>query len=54
MWTTDICLCVAEWSQLKVSGHVCESLELHEEDRRQIDEFKKELLLTNGFPVSSR
>lgn len=45
-----MCLCVAEWSQLKVSGRVCGSLELHEEDRREIDEFKKELQ-RNGFPV---
>lgn len=54
MWTTGIRLCVAEWTQLKVSGHVCGSVELHEEDRREIDEFKRELLLRNGLPVNSR
>ncbi|XP_056868006.1 mucin-19 isoform X2 [Takifugu flavidus] len=34
-----------EWIKLKVSGQHCEPLELHEEDRRRIEEIKKELLL---------
>lgn len=35
---------VVEWIKLKVSGQHCEPLELHEEDRRRIEEIKKELM----------
>ncbi|KAJ3613816.1 hypothetical protein NHX12_020062, partial [Muraenolepis orangiensis] len=53
-----------EWLHLKVSGQRCESLELDAEDRRRIEEIKRELLLrrplqshvstdTEGSTVSS-
>lgn len=46
------CWFAAEWIRLKVSGQHCEPLELHEEDRRRIDEIKEELLLRNPFEVT--
>ncbi|KAM9355806.1 uncharacterized protein alms1 isoform 3-T3 [Pholidichthys leucotaenia] len=36
-----------EWIKLKLSGQHCEPLQLDEEDRRQIDKIKRELLLKN-------
>ncbi|XP_041668480.1 uncharacterized protein alms1 [Cheilinus undulatus] len=36
-----------EWIKLKVSGQQCEPLELDKEDRRRIEEIKRELLLKN-------
>ncbi|XP_026165117.1 mucin-4 [Mastacembelus armatus] len=41
-----------EWIKLKISGQQCEPLELAEEDRKRIDEIKKELLLKN--PMKSQ
>ncbi|CAB1423160.1 unnamed protein product [Pleuronectes platessa] len=41
-----------EWIKLKVSGQQCEPLELDVEDRRRIEEIKKELLLK--FPMKSQ
>ncbi|XP_047466496.1 mucin-17 [Mugil cephalus] len=41
-----------EWIKLKVSGQQCEPLELDKEDRRRIEEIKKELLLKN--PIKSQ
>ncbi|XP_062253951.1 mucin-17 [Platichthys flesus] len=41
-----------EWIKLKVSGQQCEPLELDIEDRRRIEEIKKELLLK--FPMKSQ
>ncbi|XP_045918150.1 uncharacterized protein alms1 isoform X4 [Micropterus dolomieu] len=40
-----------EWIKLKLSGQQCESLELDKEDRRRIEEIKRELLLKN--PIKS-
>ncbi|AWP16043.1 putative Alstrom syndrome protein 1 [Scophthalmus maximus] len=34
-----------EWIKLKISGQQCETLELDKEDRRRIEEIKRELLL---------
>lgn len=45
------CWSVAEWIRLKVSGQRCEPLELHEEDRRRIEEIKRELLLRSPMKV---
>ena len=46
-----MCVYVAEWIKLKVSDQQCEPLELEldVEDRRRIEEIKKELLLK--FPM---
>ncbi|XP_034432635.1 uncharacterized protein alms1 [Hippoglossus hippoglossus] len=41
-----------EWIKLKVSGQQCEPLELDIEDRRRIEEIKKELLLK--YPMKSQ
>ncbi|XP_072221926.1 uncharacterized protein alms1 [Leuresthes tenuis] len=41
-----------EWIKLKISGQQCEPLELDTEDRRRIEEIKKELLLRN--PIKSQ
>uniref|UniRef100_UPI0037E702C8 serine-rich adhesin for platelets n=1 Tax=Semicossyphus pulcher TaxID=241346 RepID=UPI0037E702C8 len=40
-----------EWIKLKISGQQCEPLELDKEDRRRIEEIKRELLLKN--PIKS-
>lgn len=45
------CLCVAEWVKLKISGQQCEPLQLDQEDRRRIEEIKRELLLRNPLMV---
>lgn len=34
-----------EWIKMKVAGGKCEALELNAEDRRRIEEIKRELLL---------
>lgn len=36
---------------MKLSGQQCESLELDKEDRRRIEEIKRELLLKNPIKV---
>ncbi|XP_042243925.1 mucin-5AC isoform X2 [Thunnus maccoyii] len=36
-----------EWIKLKISGQQCEPLELDKEDRKRIEEIKRELLLKN-------
>ncbi|XP_019961198.2 serine-rich adhesin for platelets [Paralichthys olivaceus] len=41
-----------EWIKLKISGQQCEPLELDVEDRRRIEEIKKELLLK--YPMKSQ
>ncbi|CAJ1074612.1 Alstrom syndrome protein 1 homolog [Xyrichtys novacula] len=41
-----------EWIKLKLSGQKCEPLLLDQEDRRRIEEIKRELLLKN--PIKSR
>ncbi|XP_039993980.1 uncharacterized protein alms1 isoform X2 [Xiphias gladius] len=41
-----------EWIKMKISGQQCESLELDKEDRKQIEEIKRELLLKN--PMKSQ
>lgn len=41
---------VAEWIKLKLSGQQCEQ-QLDEEDRRRIEEIKRELLLKNPIKV---
>nr|XP_046268644.1 uncharacterized protein alms1 isoform X2 [Scatophagus argus] len=41
-----------EWIKLKISGQQCEPLELDKEDRRRIEEIKRELLLKN--PIKSQ
>ncbi|XP_040917064.1 platelet binding protein GspB [Toxotes jaculatrix] len=41
-----------EWIKLKISGQQCEPLELDKEDRKRIEEIKKELLLKN--PMKSQ
>ncbi|XP_066535570.1 serine-rich adhesin for platelets isoform X2 [Hoplias malabaricus] len=38
-----------EWIMMKVSGHRCDSLELKVEDRRRIEEIKRELLLHTKY-----
>ncbi|KAI4878421.1 hypothetical protein NFI96_029317, partial [Prochilodus magdalenae] len=38
-----------EWIMLKVSGRQCESLELNVEDRKRIEEIKRELLLHTKY-----
>lgn len=43
---------VAEWIMLKISGQQCEPLELDKEDRKRIEEIKRELLLTNPIKVN--
>ncbi|XP_060918987.1 serine-rich adhesin for platelets [Labrus mixtus] len=40
-----------EWIKLKISGQQCEPLELDKEDRRRIEEIKRELLLKD--PIKS-
>lgn len=45
------CLNVAEWIKLKLSGQQCEPLQLDGEDRRRIEEIKRELLLKNPIKV---
>lgn len=45
------CLNVAEWIKLELSGQQCEPLQLDEEDRRRIEEIKRELLLKNPIKV---
>jgi len=42
---------VSEWIKLKISGQQCEPLALDTEDRRRIEEIKKELLLRNPIKV---
>ncbi|CAG5866835.1 unnamed protein product [Menidia menidia] len=42
-----------EWIKLKISGQQCEPLELDIEDRRRIEEIKKELLLRNPMKPSA-
>lgn len=42
---------LAEWIKMKISGQQCESLELDKEDRKQIEEIKRELLLKNPMKV---
>lgn len=46
-----ICFYVAEWIKLKISGQQCEPLELDKEDRKRIEEIKRELLLKNPIKV---
>ena len=47
-----VCVCVcSEWLRLKVSGQRCESLELDTEDRRRIEEIKREILLLRPLQV---
>ncbi|KAI3367414.1 hypothetical protein L3Q82_026277, partial [Scortum barcoo] len=41
-----------EWIKLKISGQQCEPLELDQEDRKRIEEIKRELLLKN--PIKSQ
>ncbi|XP_070698553.1 serine-rich adhesin for platelets [Pempheris klunzingeri] len=41
-----------EWIKLKISGQQCEPLELDKEDRKRIEEIKRELLLKN--PIMSQ
>ncbi|XP_033499268.2 ALMS1 centrosome and basal body associated protein isoform X1 [Epinephelus lanceolatus] len=41
-----------EWIKLKISGQQCEPLELDKEDRKRIEEIKRELLLKN--PLKSQ
>ncbi|XP_044022772.1 uncharacterized protein alms1 isoform X2 [Siniperca chuatsi] len=41
-----------EWIKLKISGQQCEPLELDKEDRKRIEEIKRELLLKN--PIKSQ
>lgn len=43
---------VAEWIKLKISGQQCETLELDKEDRRRIEEIKRELLLKHPMKVN--
>ncbi|XP_035530533.1 platelet binding protein GspB isoform X2 [Morone saxatilis] len=40
-----------EWIKLKISGQQCEPLELDKEDRKRIEEIKRELLLKNPIKV---
>ncbi|KAF5900935.1 Alstrom syndrome protein 1 isoform X1, partial [Clarias magur] len=42
-----------EWIMMKVSGGKCETLELNAEDRRRIEEIKRELLLSTKHTKSS-
>ncbi|KAF4090231.1 hypothetical protein AMELA_G00049610 [Ameiurus melas] len=42
-----------EWIMMKVSGGKCEALELNAEDRRRIEEIKRELLLCTKHTKSS-
>lgn len=51
-FSSNFCWYVVEWIKLKVSGQHCEPLELHEEDRRRIEEIKKELLLRSPLKVN--
>ncbi|XP_035850663.1 mucin-5AC isoform X2 [Sander lucioperca] len=41
-----------EWIKLKISGQQCEPLELDKEDRKRIEEIKRELLLK--YPIKSQ
>ncbi|XP_029982902.1 mucin-17 isoform X2 [Sphaeramia orbicularis] len=43
---------IPEWIKLVISGLQCEALELDKEDRRRIEEIKRELLLKN--PIKSQ
>lgn len=41
-----------EWILMKVSGRQCESLELNAEDRKRIEDIKRELLLNTQHKVT--
>jgi len=43
---------VAERIKLRSSGRQCEPLELDKEDRKRIEEIKRELLLKNPMKVN--
>lgn len=48
-----MCFDVAEWIKLKISGQQCEALELDKEDRKRIEEIKRELLLKYPLKVTT-